>query len=29
MCTKGWTHYLASLVDYVDRGAGHPYRHAR
>lgn len=25
MCDAGWTHYLASLVDYVDRGAGHPY----
>ncbi len=29
MCHEGWTHYLASLVDYVDRGAGHPYRHGR
>ena len=29
MCNEGWTHYLASLVDYVDRGAGHPYRHGR
>ncbi len=27
MCHEGWTHYLASLVDYVDDGAGHPYRH--
>jgi uncharacterized protein YndB with AHSA1/START domain len=23
-CHAGWTHYLASLVDYVDRGAGQP-----
>ena len=23
-CQAGWTHYLASLVDYVDRGAGTP-----
>ncbi len=23
-CRAGWTHYLASLVDYVDRGAGSP-----
>jgi uncharacterized protein YndB with AHSA1/START domain len=29
MCNEGWTHYLASLVDYVDHGAGHPYRHGR
>ena len=29
MCDAGWTHYLTSLVDYVDRGAGHPYRHGR
>ena len=29
MCNEGWTHYLASLVDYVDRGAGQPYRHGR
>jgi uncharacterized protein YndB with AHSA1/START domain len=29
MCHEGWTHYLASLVDYVDHGAGHPYRHGR
>jgi uncharacterized protein YndB with AHSA1/START domain len=26
MCHEGWTHYLASLVDYVDRGEGQPYR---
>jgi uncharacterized protein YndB with AHSA1/START domain len=26
MCHEGWTHYLASLVDYVDRGEGEPYR---
>jgi uncharacterized protein YndB with AHSA1/START domain len=25
MCHSGWTHYLASLVRYVDRGAGDPY----
>jgi uncharacterized protein YndB with AHSA1/START domain len=29
VCHEGWTHYLASLVDYVDHGAGHPYRHGR
>ncbi len=29
MCNEGWTHYLTSLVDYVDRGVGHPYRHGR
>ncbi len=29
MCHAGWTHYLASLVDYVDLGTGHPYRHGR
>ena len=23
-CLAGWTHYLASLVDYVDRGSGTP-----
>ena len=23
-CHAGWTHFLASLVDYVDRGAGSP-----
>ena len=23
-CLAGWTHYLASLVDLVDRGAGSP-----
>jgi uncharacterized protein YndB with AHSA1/START domain len=26
MCHEGWTHYLGSLVDYVDRGEGQPYR---
>jgi uncharacterized protein YndB with AHSA1/START domain len=26
MCHEGWTHYLASLVDSVDRGEGEPYR---
>ena len=26
MCHEGWTHYLASLVAYVDTGEGHPYR---
>jgi uncharacterized protein YndB with AHSA1/START domain len=26
MCEAGWTHYLASLVAYVDSGAGDPYR---
>jgi uncharacterized protein YndB with AHSA1/START domain len=26
MCHQGWTHYLASLVDYVERGEGEPYR---
>ncbi len=26
MCHAGWTHYLASLAAYVDRGAGEPYR---
>jgi uncharacterized protein YndB with AHSA1/START domain len=26
MCHEGWTHYLTSLVDYVDRGEGQPYR---
>ncbi len=25
-CYAGWTHYLGSLVDYVDRGAGSPNR---
>jgi len=25
MCHAGWTHYLASLVGYVDRGEGQPY----
>lgn len=24
LCQAGWTRHLASLVDYVDRGAGHP-----
>ena len=24
MCQEGWTHFLASLVDYVDRGTGSP-----
>lgn len=24
MCNAGWTRHLASLVDYVDRGAGNP-----
>ena len=24
MCNAGWTHYLPSLVDYVDLGAGSP-----
>jgi uncharacterized protein YndB with AHSA1/START domain len=23
-CQAGWTHFLASLVDYVDKGAGSP-----
>jgi uncharacterized protein YndB with AHSA1/START domain len=23
-CHAGWTHFLASLVDYVDRGTGNP-----
>jgi uncharacterized protein YndB with AHSA1/START domain len=23
-CQAGWTHFLASLVDYVDQGAGNP-----
>ena len=26
-CYAGWTHYLASLVDFVDKGEGHPNRH--
>ncbi len=26
MCQAGWTHYLASLVAFVDQGAGDPYR---
>jgi uncharacterized protein YndB with AHSA1/START domain len=25
MCHAGWTYYLASLVDYVERGEGQPY----
>ncbi len=25
MCHAGWTYYLASLVEYVERGEGHPY----
>jgi uncharacterized protein YndB with AHSA1/START domain len=25
MCHAGWTHYLASLLEYVDRGEGQPY----
>jgi hypothetical protein len=24
MCHAGWTRHLASLVDYVDQGAGNP-----
>jgi uncharacterized protein YndB with AHSA1/START domain len=27
MCHEGWTHYLGSLVSYVDTGLGHPSRH--
>jgi uncharacterized protein YndB with AHSA1/START domain len=27
MCHAGWTHYLTSLVSYVDSGAGSPSRH--
>jgi hypothetical protein len=27
MCHEGWTHYLGSLVSYVDTGKGHPSRH--
>jgi uncharacterized protein YndB with AHSA1/START domain len=27
MCHEGWTHYLASLVSYVETGAGQPSRH--
>ena len=26
MCHAGWTHYLASLVAYVDTGEGQPSR---
>ncbi len=29
MCHEGWTHYLTSLVDFVDLGEGHPFRHGR
>ncbi len=29
MCHEGWTHYLASLVSYVDTGEGQPSRHER
>ena len=25
MCQVGWIQYLASLVDYVDRGGGNPF----
>jgi uncharacterized protein YndB with AHSA1/START domain len=25
MCHAGWTYYLASLVEYVERGEGQPY----
>jgi uncharacterized protein YndB with AHSA1/START domain len=27
MCHEGWTHYLASLVSYVETGQGSPHRH--
>jgi uncharacterized protein YndB with AHSA1/START domain len=27
MCHEGWTHYLDSLVSYVDTGTGQPSRH--
>ena len=27
MCHEGWTHYLASLVSYVETGQGQPHRH--
>jgi uncharacterized protein YndB with AHSA1/START domain len=27
MCHEGWTHYLGSLVSYVDTGTGQPSRH--
>ena len=27
MCHEGWTHYLASLVSYVETGEGQPSRH--
>jgi uncharacterized protein YndB with AHSA1/START domain len=27
MCHEGWTHYLASLVSYVETGRGQPHRH--
>lgn len=26
-CHVGWTHYLASLREYVETGTGHPNRH--
>ena len=26
MCHEGWTHYLASLVSYVETGEGQPSR---
>jgi hypothetical protein len=26
MCHAGWTHFLASLVSYVDTGEGQPSR---
>ena len=26
MCHEGWTHYLASLVSYVETGVGQPHR---
>jgi uncharacterized protein YndB with AHSA1/START domain len=27
MCFEGWTHYLGSLVSYVETGQGEPHRH--
>ncbi|HEX4434007.1 MAG TPA: SRPBCC domain-containing protein [Acidimicrobiales bacterium] len=27
MCFEGWTHYVASLVSYVETGQGQPHRH--
>ena len=27
MCHEGWTHYLGSLVSYVETGVGYPSRH--